>query len=78
MASIQDISTRVETLERKIEFVMTHFKFGAVEGVIDKKIVVKSLKDLYLEEQGAPQPGQVFPAPPDIDLKVGDSAGVIE
>ena len=78
MASYQDIQTRIEVIERKLDFIMSHFKFGTVEGLVDKKIVVKSLKDLYLESQGAPQEGQVFPAPPDFDLPVGSGAGALE
>ena len=70
MSSYQDIETRLAQVERKLEFVMLNFKFGTVEGVIDKKIVVKTLLDMYFESQGAPQSGQVFPAPPDFSVPV--------
>lgn len=48
MASMQDLSQRVEILEEKVDFVMRSFKQSRKEGVINPKVVTYSLLDLYL------------------------------
>ena len=51
MASYQDVESRVRTLESKVDFVMQQFKIKRVEGLIDQKVVEKSLLDLWREVQ---------------------------
>lgn len=52
MASYQDIETRVQVLERKVDFVMKQFKLGMPNGsVINPQMVIKSILDLYNEAQ---------------------------
>jgi hypothetical protein len=49
MASYQDLSTRIETLEKKMEFVMRSFTVARPHPLGPGAMIVKNLLDLYLE-----------------------------
>lgn len=67
MASYQDIEQRLRVVEDKLKFTMEEFKVGRVEGIVDRKLVTKSLYELYLEQvTGKELKGTVTDLPADI------------
>jgi hypothetical protein len=52
MPSYQDIETRLQVVEDKINFVMLAMKVTRVEGIIAPKAITKTLLEIYLEAKG--------------------------
>lgn len=47
MPSYQDIEQRLQIIEEKVDLLMRSISIQRVEGVVDKKVVTKTLLDLY-------------------------------